>query len=430
MSEARCHTEGWDAISSAMSDTAPHASARSCSKSTQNVQERASPDYAPRVHQAERLSAILEEISSDGTVGVADLAGRLDVSAGHDPPGPRAARGAAPAHPDPRRRGLARRPVRAAAALQVGAAPGGEAADRARGRGARDRRRGGRPHRRHDRAPRSARELVDREHLTVVTNALNIASELAIRPNLKLVVTGGVARPESYELVGPAAEQALAVLNLDLACIGVDGIDAVSGCTTHHEVEAATNLALIERARRVVVVADSSKIGLVAFARICPVERVDELITDRGADARALRAIRQAGVSGGDGLRWAISPSCACGTSCRAGRCGPPGRTWRRCPRAARGRASASRPLADRRMGGAGRRPSPRDDGRARHRRRGQPRRHDRRRARGEPRPLRPGASGSVRDVRAAGSVAVRGRATGPRSAPAWPTRPRAARRA
>ncbi len=46
-----------------------------------------------------------------------------------------------------------------------------------------------------------------------------------------------------------------------------------------------------------IVVADSSKIGLVAFARICPVERVDELITDRGADARALRAIRQAGVS-------------------------------------------------------------------------------------------------------------------------------------
>ena len=61
-----------------------------------------------------------------------------------------------------------------------------------------------------------ARELVDRERLTVVTNALNIASELAIRPNLKLVVTGGTARPESYELVGPLAEQSLAGLHLDL----------------------------------------------------------------------------------------------------------------------------------------------------------------------------------------------------------------------
>ena len=61
-----------------------------------------------------------------------------------------------------------------------------------------------------------ARALVDRQRLTVVTNALNIASELAVRPNLKLVVTGGVARAESYELVGPLAESALASLNLDL----------------------------------------------------------------------------------------------------------------------------------------------------------------------------------------------------------------------
>ncbi len=66
--------------------------------------------------------------------------------------------------------------------------------------------------------------LVDREHLTVVTNALNIAGELAIRPNLKLVVTGGTARPESYELVGPMAEQALEGCNLDVAFVGVDGI--------------------------------------------------------------------------------------------------------------------------------------------------------------------------------------------------------------
>ncbi len=141
-----------------------------------------------------------------------------------------------------------------------------------------------------------ARSLVDRQRLTVVTNALNIASELAIRPNLKLVVTGGYARPESYELVGPLAERSLAGLNLDVVFLGVDGISFEAGLTTHHEVEAHTNLALIERARRTVVVADSSKIGRSAFAQICPIERVDELITDSGADARSLAAIRDAGV--------------------------------------------------------------------------------------------------------------------------------------
>jgi DeoR family transcriptional regulator of aga operon len=141
-----------------------------------------------------------------------------------------------------------------------------------------------------------ARAVIDRQRLTVVTNALNIASELAIRPNLKLVVTGGYARPESYELVGPLAEQALAGLNLDVVFLGVDGISPTAGITTHHEVEAHTNLALIERARHVVVVTDSSKIGLVAFAQICPIDRVHEVITDAGADRGLLAELREAGV--------------------------------------------------------------------------------------------------------------------------------------
>jgi len=141
-----------------------------------------------------------------------------------------------------------------------------------------------------------ARTLAERHHLTVVTNALNIASELAVRPNLKLVVTGGVARDKSYELVGPIAEQSLAGLNLDLVFIGADGVDPIAGLTTHHAMEAHTDRALIERAQRVIVVADSSKIGRVAFARICELERIHELITDTGAPATLLEEISQAGV--------------------------------------------------------------------------------------------------------------------------------------
>jgi DeoR family transcriptional regulator of aga operon len=140
-----------------------------------------------------------------------------------------------------------------------------------------------------------ARALVDRQRLTVVTNALNIASELAVRANLKLVVTGGVAR-ESYELVGPLAEASLAGLNLDMVFLGVDGISPDAGLTTHHEVEAHTDLALIDRARSVTVVADSSKIGRVAFARICGMPRIDELITDNAADRAAVAAIEERGV--------------------------------------------------------------------------------------------------------------------------------------
>ncbi len=141
-----------------------------------------------------------------------------------------------------------------------------------------------------------ARALVNHQRLTLVTNALNIASEMAVRPSLKLVVTGGVARSESYELVGPIAEASLAGLNLDIVFVAADGVSIEAGLTTHHEVEAHTNRALIERARSVVVVADSSKIGLVAFARICEVGAVGELITDRAADPGILAGLAEAGV--------------------------------------------------------------------------------------------------------------------------------------
>ena len=141
-----------------------------------------------------------------------------------------------------------------------------------------------------------ARTLGDTPGLTVVTNALNIASELAVRSHLKLVVPGGVARASSYELVGPIAEVALAGLNLDLVFVGVDGISADAGCTTHHEVEAHTNRALIKRARRAIVVADGSKLGKVAFARICELGEVDELIADEAADPDRLDELRKAGL--------------------------------------------------------------------------------------------------------------------------------------
>lgn len=141
-----------------------------------------------------------------------------------------------------------------------------------------------------------ARALVDRPQLTVVTNALNIASEIAVRPNLKLVVTGGVARAESYELVGPIAEASLEGLNLDVAFVGVDGISPRAHLTTHHEVEAGTNRALIARASRVTVVADSSKLGKVAFVRICELDDVTELITDTGADPEVVAALQERGL--------------------------------------------------------------------------------------------------------------------------------------
>jgi DeoR family transcriptional regulator of aga operon len=141
-----------------------------------------------------------------------------------------------------------------------------------------------------------ARALADRSGLTIVTNALNIAAELALRRNLKLFVTGGIARPESYELLGPLAEAALRGFNLDVVFVGVNGISARGGATTHEEDDAHTVTALLEHAETVIAVTEAPKIGKVTFARICDIDRVDELITDGEADPTELAAIEAAGV--------------------------------------------------------------------------------------------------------------------------------------
>jgi DeoR family transcriptional regulator of aga operon len=137
---------------------------------------------------------------------------------------------------------------------------------------------------------------VDDAQLTVVTNALNIANELLVRSRMKIVVTGGVVRPQSFELVGPLGGAILREVTLDIALLGVDALDVTLGAAAHHEGEAAMNSLMVARARRVVIIADSSKLGGHAFARICPIERVETLITDSDASAEVVASYEQTGV--------------------------------------------------------------------------------------------------------------------------------------
>lgn len=141
-----------------------------------------------------------------------------------------------------------------------------------------------------------ARELSNRVDLVIVTNALNIASEMAAKPRMRVVVSGGVARSQSTELVGPWAESALAQATIGTAYIGVDGIDLESGLTTHDAIEARTNAVLLQRAERVIVVADSSKFGRRLPGVIAPLTSMDVLVTDRGADESMLEALRDLGI--------------------------------------------------------------------------------------------------------------------------------------
>jgi DeoR family transcriptional regulator of aga operon len=137
----------------------------------------------------------------------------------------------------------------------------------------------------------------DEPALTVVTNALNIANELAVRPHVKIVVTGGVARPQSFELTGPLATKILDEITLDLVFLGVDAVDPGHGAYAHHEGEASINRLMAARARKVAVAADSSKLGRHAFAQICPISSVSLLITDTAADPDMVKAFESEGVT-------------------------------------------------------------------------------------------------------------------------------------
>ncbi|QSB15084.1 DeoR/GlpR transcriptional regulator [Natronosporangium hydrolyticum] len=132
--------------------------------------------------------------------------------------------------------------------------------------------------------------------LTVVTNALNIANELLVGSRMKVVVAGGVVRPQSYELVGPLGAALLAEVNLDLVLLGVDAINVGLGAAAHHEGEAAMNRLMVQRARRVAIIADSSKLDGQAFAQICATDQIETLVTDAGADPTLVAGFTAAGL--------------------------------------------------------------------------------------------------------------------------------------
>lgn len=136
----------------------------------------------------------------------------------------------------------------------------------------------------------------DEAGVTIVTNALNIAFELSIRPHVKIVVTGGVARRQSYELVGPLVGDTINNLALDIAILGVDGLSAEYGATTIHEGEAEVGRQLASVAKRVIVVADASKIGKSTFARICELQKIDTLVTSAPVVGDTRDALAKSGV--------------------------------------------------------------------------------------------------------------------------------------
>jgi DeoR family transcriptional regulator of aga operon len=139
-----------------------------------------------------------------------------------------------------------------------------------------------------------ARALRDFRNLTIITNAVNIAAELA-GSAVEVILTGGTLRKNSFSLVGPIAEETLRRLSADLLFLGVDGFDVHYGLSTPNLLEAKVNRVMVEIAKRTIAVCDSSKFGRRSLSLIAPPSVLQEVITDRGIAKSDLRALKQAG---------------------------------------------------------------------------------------------------------------------------------------
>lgn len=140
-----------------------------------------------------------------------------------------------------------------------------------------------------------ARALRSFHDLTIITNAVNIASELA-GTDLEVILTGGTLRKNSFSLVGPAAEETLRRLNADILFLGVDGFDVHYGLSTPNLLEAKVNRMMVEISNKVVLACDSSKFGRRSLSKISSTSAIHHVITDREVAKSHLRALKQSGI--------------------------------------------------------------------------------------------------------------------------------------
>jgi DeoR/GlpR family transcriptional regulator of sugar metabolism len=133
-----------------------------------------------------------------------------------------------------------------------------------------------------------ARHLAEIPSLTVITNSVWVSDVLHRSSNdtLTVLLTGGIRTP-SDALVGPLAVAALAGLHLDTFFLGVHGMDPVAGFSTPNLLEAETNRAMLRASQRCVVLADSSKWGIVGLASMAALSDADTVVTDSGLPAQA-----------------------------------------------------------------------------------------------------------------------------------------------
>lgn len=154
-----------------------------------------------------------------------------------------------------------------------------------------------------------ARHLRNRQELTVITNGIRIASELAGRPGITVLMPGGRLRWEAFSLVGSWGGPLLEKVNIQKAFVGAVGVTLEEGLTDATQEEAEIKRAMVQTAREVIAIVDHTKFRRVAFATFCAISKVRLLLTDEGAPADMVEEIEGLGVEVRRAPRPAVEPA-------------------------------------------------------------------------------------------------------------------------
>ena len=141
-----------------------------------------------------------------------------------------------------------------------------------------------------------AKEITDRDDITVVTNSLTVLNELASYGKMTLIGIGGFLRRSEYSMIGHFADNVIQDLHVDKVIIGMRGIHPRFGLTSEHPQELLTDRTIIGICENVIIVADHSKIGHVASSRTAPISAAKTIVTTLNAREDMVDAIRSQGV--------------------------------------------------------------------------------------------------------------------------------------
>lgn len=135
--------------------------------------------------------------------------------------------------------------------------------------------------------------LAERRNLTVITNALNIASLLASYPNITAIILGGALRHSELSMLGALAEDAIKNIRVQKLFMGTPAIHVSYGLSADDMSEVQSDRSIMAAAQEITVLADHTKFGRVATMRQAPLERVHRIITDTGVSEATTKALRE-----------------------------------------------------------------------------------------------------------------------------------------